>query len=110
MAIKLVSHRQNAILFNNYLVILQSDISGDEREVSQLELETWCNENSIASCIETSAKNASNVQEAFKLAVQHWLKAEMRADKYESNYNDTIDLSRKNVDNRNSCCLGSSEE
>lgn len=75
-----------------------------------MELETWCNENSIASCIETSAKNASNVQEAFKLAVHHWLKAEIRADKNECIYNDTIDLARKNMDNRSSCCLGSSDE
>lgn len=85
-------------------------MSNEEREVSQLEMETWCNENMIASCIETSAKTASNVQEAFKLAVQHWIKGEIRADKIESTYNDTIDLSRKNGENRNSCCLGSSDD
>lgn len=85
-------------------------MSSEEREVSQLEMETWCNENSISSCIETSAKTASNVQEAFRMAVQHWIKGEIRADKIESTYNDTIDLSRKNAENRSSCCIGTSEE
>lgn len=82
----------------------------EEREVSQLELETWCNENGIASCIETSAKNANNVHEAFKIAVQHWMKAESRADKNDCVYNDTVDLTKKQHDNRSSCCSGNTDE
>ncbi|XP_050303132.1 ras-related protein Rab-9A isoform X2 [Anthonomus grandis grandis] len=52
----------------------KSDVPVEEREVSQLEMDGNGNgnENGITSCIETSAKNASNVQEAFKLAVKHW--------------------------------------
>ncbi|KAF2902283.1 hypothetical protein ILUMI_03904 [Ignelater luminosus] len=88
----------------------KSDISNEEREVSQLELETWCNENGIASCIETSAKNASNVQEAFKMAVQHWLRAESRADRNDCTYSDTVDLNKKQSDNRSSCCAGATDE
>ncbi|XP_076258119.1 RAS oncogene family member Rab9 isoform X2 [Rhynchophorus ferrugineus] len=84
----------------------KSDVIAEEREVSQLEMETWCNENGITSCIETSAKNASNVQEAFKMAVQHWL----RADKNETDINDTVDLTKKSGDNRMSCCVGSSDD
>ncbi|KAL1509417.1 hypothetical protein ABEB36_004160 [Hypothenemus hampei] len=86
----------------------KSDVPREEREVSQLEMETWCNENGITSCIETSAKNASNVQEAFKMAVQHWLRLESRADKNETATNDTVDLSKKYGDNRMSCCVGGS--
>lgn len=82
----------------------------EDREVSHLELETWCNENGIASGIETSAKNASNVQEAFKIAVQHWIKAESRADKNDCVYNDTVDLRKRQTDNRSSCCISSSED
>lgn len=88
----------------------KSDVTVEEREVSQLELETWCNENSIASCIETSAKNASNVQEAFKLAVQHWLRAESRADRTDCTYSDTVDLSKKQSDGRSSCCTGANDD
>ncbi|KRT85545.1 ADP ribosylation factor [Oryctes borbonicus] len=88
----------------------KSDVSSDEREVSQIELESWCNENGICNCIETSAKNASNVQEAFKMAVQYWLKAESRADKNEYTCNDTIDLTKKSGEGRSSCCIGAATE
>lgn len=91
-------------------LFLQSDVPTESREVSQLEMETWCNENNIASGIETSAKNASNVQDAFRIAVQHWLKSENRADRNDCNYNDTVDLSRKHNENRNSCCVGSDDQ
>lgn len=73
-------------------------------------METWCNENGITSSIETSAKNASNVQEAFKLAVQYWLRLESRADKTDSIINDTVDLTKKHSDNRMSCCIGTGDE
>ncbi|XP_030756250.1 ras-related protein Rab-9A [Sitophilus oryzae] len=88
----------------------KSDVPTEEREVSPLEMETWCNDNGITSCIETSAKSASNVQEAFKMAVQHWLKLESRADKSETVINDTVDLSKKQTENRTSCCIGSSDD
>lgn len=88
----------------------KSDVPAEEREVSQLELETWCNENSITSFIETSAKTANNVQEAFKMAVQHWLKLESRADKIDAVVNDTVDLRKRQSENRTSCCIGSSDE
>lgn len=94
----------------NKIFVFQSDVLSNDREVSLVELETWCNENGIASYIETSAKNASNVQEGFRMAVQHWLKLESKAEKTECTYNDTIDLTKKNSDTRSSCCLGSGEE
>lgn len=89
----------------------QSDVLKKDREVSQLEMETWCNENSIACCVETSAKNASNVQEAFHMAVQHWLRMEKTAEKESCICDDTVDLRRtKPAETRTSCCLGTSEE
>lgn len=89
----------------------KSDIRSNEREVSRVEMETWCYENSIACCIETSARNASNVQEAFHLAVQHWLRMEKCAEKDACICDDTVDLRRtRPTENRNSCCLGTAEE
>ncbi|VEN56849.1 unnamed protein product [Callosobruchus maculatus] len=73
-------------------------------------MEMWCNENSITSCIETSAKNASNVQEAFKMAVQHWLRLETRADRNESPINDTVDLTKNSSSSRVSCCMATGDE
>ncbi|XP_050508192.1 ras-related protein Rab-9A isoform X1 [Diabrotica virgifera virgifera] len=102
--------RENA-QFPFIVVGNKSDVPTEEREVSQLEMETWCNENSITSSIETSAKNANNVQEAFKMAVQYWLRLESRADKIDTVMNDTVDLRKKNTENnRSSCCIGSGDE
>ncbi|XP_044761857.1 ras-related protein Rab-9A [Coccinella septempunctata] len=84
----------------------KSDISGAQREVSETERETWCNENNITASIETSAKDASNVHEAFRLAVQQWIKLEMRADRSETPYNDTVDLKQRQSGSRTSCCSG----
>ncbi|CAG9815818.1 unnamed protein product [Phaedon cochleariae] len=88
----------------------KSDVVPEEREVPLLEMETWCNDNSITSYIETSAKNASNVQEAFKMAVQHWLRLESRADKNDPVIDDTVDLTKKHSDSRSSCCIGAGDE
>ncbi|XP_044262728.1 ras-related protein Rab-9A [Tribolium madens] len=88
----------------------KSDVEQNEREVSQIEMETWCTENGISACIETSAKSASNVHEAFAIAVQHWLKLETRADKNDCIYADTVDLTKKQSENRTSCCINTSDE
>ncbi|ENN72652.1 ras-related protein Rab-9A [Dendroctonus ponderosae] len=98
----------NAIPF--IVVGNKSDVSSEHREVSMLEMETWCNENHITSCIETSAKNASNVQEAFRMAVQHWIRLESRADKNQTIVNDTVNLSKNQSDVKTSCCGGSGDE
>lgn len=74
-------------------------------------METWCNGNSIACCIETSARNASNVNEAFHMAVQHWLRMEKSAEREACLCDDTVDLTRtRPPENRSSCCLGAADE
>nr|CAH7766214.1 unnamed protein product [Callosobruchus chinensis] len=103
-------YRGSDICMLTYAVDDRSDVTSEEREVTQLEMEMWCNENSITSCIETSAKNASNVQEAFKMAVQHWLRLETRADRNESPINDTVDLTKNNTSSRVSCCMATGDE
>lgn len=49
---------------------LQSDVSSKDREVSHDQLKQWCDDNKIATYIETSAKSDNNVMEAFSMAVQ----------------------------------------
>lgn len=43
------------------------------------------------------------------MAVQHWLKLESRADKNEPIIKDTVDLTKKQPDNRISCCAGTGD-
>lgn len=82
----------------------KSDVPQQEREVSELEMENWCRENSISAFIETSAKNASNVQEAFNIAVRHWIRFETKADRNDPLYQDTIDLTKKQTNHKSACC------
>lgn len=51
-------------------ILLQSDVSSKDREVTHDQLKQWCDDNKIATYIETSAKNDNNVVEAFSMAVQ----------------------------------------
>lgn len=81
----------------------KSDMASIDRQVSQLEMETWCNDNNIASCLEASAKNASNVQEAFQIAVKYWAKVESRHDRDRASLDDTVDLTEKYGTSK-SCC------
>ncbi|XP_045452017.1 ras-related protein Rab-9A [Melitaea cinxia] len=59
----------------------KSDVSSKDREVSYDQLKRWCEENKIATYLETSAKTNSNVLEAFSLAVQRWADLEQKAEK-----------------------------
>ncbi|XP_028164737.1 ras-related protein Rab-9B isoform X1 [Ostrinia furnacalis] len=59
----------------------KSDVSSKDREVSHDQLKQWCDDNKIATYIETSAKNDNNVVEAFSLAVQRWVELEQKAEK-----------------------------
>lgn len=109
--IKQVHKNINIVKCTSFVFKLQSDVEAKEREVTKMQLETWCAKNHVASCIETSAKNASNVQEAFHMAVEHWMKAERCADRQAENaeLNDTVDLRKVNLDTRSSCCARNSE-
>ncbi|CAG9575519.1 unnamed protein product [Danaus chrysippus] len=51
----------------------KSDVSSKDREVSYEQLKQWCEENKIATYLETSAKTDNNVLEAFSLSVQRYL-------------------------------------
>lgn len=70
------------------------------------ELKQWCDSFQIHSHIETSSKTATNVNDAFTLAVRQWKHMERIAE-IELKQNDTIDLTRtiRLAQNR-FCCTG----
>lgn len=71
-------------------------------------MQVWCNSLDIKSNIETSSKTATNVTEAFVLAVRQWKQMERLAE-IDLKQENTIHLSNKIrlVQNR-FCCAGSS--
>lgn len=70
------------------------------------ELKQWCDTYQIRSHIETSSKTATNVNDAFILAVRQWKHMERIAE-IELKQNDTIDLTKtiRLAQNR-FCCTG----
>lgn len=73
------------------------------KQVSREEAETWCKENGNLPLVETSAKTAINVQEAFEAAVASWVKLEAKIER--PIVTDTVDLSKQQSPQRTSCCM-----
>ena len=75
----------------------------ESREVSENEAKDWCKENGDLPYIETSAKNAINVNSAFSTAVDIWLNLEEALDR-SGNYGEgTIKLNRFDTKRLNCC-------
>lgn len=69
------------------------DVGDEERVVDPSQAAEWCRLNGGPPYVETSAKDATNVTEAFKVAVENWLLME---DKMEQPYlGDTVQLTDK---------------
>lgn len=66
----------------------------------------WCQENGALPHVETSAKEAINVEEAFIMAVKAWSSLEAKQERLYST--DTVDLSKHDnkTNNKSNCCLG----
>lgn len=82
----------------------------DRRQVTAEEVAAWCKEYNIASFIETSAKQAVNITEAFSEAVRQW-KVLDRIAASELRAGDTIDLMQRPITigaspKHSSCCGG----
>lgn len=98
---------------NFNLILFQSDLGKtDRRQVTAEEVVAWCKEYNIASFIETSAKQAVNITEAFSEAVRQW-KVLDRIATSELRAGDTIDLMQRPITigasaSRSSNCCGSS--
>lgn len=93
-----------------FLVVANKlDLANAKREIDEEEARMWCVESGKLPYIETSAKDATNVEAAFSLAVERWLKFEESLEKVGGSYlGDTVDLRKQSTQqSRSSCCLGS---
>lgn len=74
------------------------------------EVRAWCKEYNVASFIETSAKQAVNIIEAFTLGVRQWRSLDRISHRELMDHGDTIDLMQRPIaigasPTRSSCCL-----
>lgn len=82
------------------------DLANENREVITADVRAWCEKNGQIPMIETSAKDAINVDMAFSLAVERWNKLEEFLERSNDYCANTVDLSKhiakENVKKR--CC------
>ncbi|KAK2586350.1 hypothetical protein KPH14_010642 [Odynerus spinipes] len=79
------------------------DVSESEKQVTTEEARAWCAENGDPPLVETSAKDATNVEAAFAAAVAAWARLEARLER--PLVEDTVDLSKQQSPQRSSCCM-----
>ncbi|GAB1864712.1 Ras-related protein Rab-9A [Camponotus japonicus] len=79
------------------------DVAESEKQVSTEEAQAWCLENGNPPLVETSAKDATNVEAAFGAAVDVWARLEARLER--PLIEDTVDLSKQQSPHRSSCCM-----
>lgn len=86
---------------------MQIDVPESNRQVSYEEAKAWCVENGNPPLVETSAKDATNVEEAFGAAVAAWTRLDARLDR--PIVEDTVDLSKQQPVQRSGCCMSTSD-
>ncbi|ALC39973.1 Rab9 [Drosophila busckii] len=85
----------------------KNDLREDKRQVQFEEVQQWCTDYSIAANIETSSKTATNVTEAFVLALRQWKQLECVVEAEQRQHGDTIDLTSPiRLMQRRQCCTG----
>lgn len=89
-------------------VFFQVDIAESEKQISTEEALAWCAENGDLPLVETSAKDATNVEAAFGAAVGAWTKLEAKLERPQ--IEDTVDLSKQQSTSRSSCCMSLSSD
>ncbi|KAL0275896.1 UNVERIFIED_CONTAM: hypothetical protein PYX00_003616 [Menopon gallinae] len=82
----------------------KTDKPEESRKVTMEDVTAWCKENGDIPNIETSAKDAINVEEAFTMAVKAWASLEEKQEKIYST--DTVNLNSHNSvgASRSGCC------
>lgn len=100
---------KDADTFPFVLIGNKSDL--ENHEVRQEQVEGWCAANGNMKCFETSAKNSSNVEQAFIASVERWLTHEQTLDKQSksgANYNTSVNLGKRGSTSKQSaeksCC------
>ncbi|XP_023160604.2 ras-related protein Rab-9B [Drosophila hydei] len=85
----------------------KNDIRPERRQVGYEDAQQWCTEHGISSHIETSSKTATNVTDAFVLALRQWKTMERVAEAEQRQHGDTIDLTQPiRLMQRRQCCTG----
>ena len=70
------------------------------------EATSWCEENGSLPYVETSAKDAINVDKAFNMAVNIWSKLEELMDKQAVYEENVVKLRDQPSNSRTGCCTG----
>ncbi|XP_002057667.3 ras-related protein Rab-9B [Drosophila virilis] len=85
----------------------KNDLRPEKRQVSYEDVQQWCTEYGIGAHIETSSKTATNVSDAFVLALRQWRRMECVAEAEQRQLGDTIDLTQPiQLMHRRQCCTG----
>lgn len=75
--------------------------------MSYEDVQQWCTEHGIGAHIETSSKTATNVSDAFVLALRQWRRMECVAEAEQRQLGDTIDLTQPiRLMQGRQCCTG----
>jgi len=93
---------QGETMFPFIIVGNKVDVPESEKIISTEEAKAWCLENGNLPLVETSAKNATNVETAFGAAVAAWAKLEARMEN--PLVEDIVDLSKQQTSHRH-CCM-----
>ncbi|KAL5280192.1 RAB9B family protein [Megaselia abdita] len=86
----------------------KADIAPSQRDTTSDQINEWCEDNKITNYIETSSKTATNVTEAFSMAVKQWKKLEKQTERELRDQGDTIDLTKGVTIPQNRLCCSTS--
>ena len=90
---------------NNFpFVIIGNKIDVENRCVSEDEAKEWCSNNGQAPYFETSAKDSTNVESAFKAAIQRLKELEDVIEMKPHTTGNTVDLRKKAKSQNSNCC------
>lgn len=85
-------------------IVVANKVDIEGREVSEEEARVWCKENGDMPYIETSARDAINVDSAFSTAVDIWISLEEAMDRLGTYGEGTIKLNRFQNKKTTYCC------
>ncbi|XP_065834137.1 ras-related protein Rab-9A-like [Oscarella lobularis] len=84
------------------IVVLGNKVDLPNRQVSHEEAAIWCRHNHNSPYFETSAKDAINVDDAFRMAVKLLVKNQQHLD-VKGGFSDTVNLDKKETNHSCSC-------
>lgn len=85
-------------------VVIGNKSDLESRAVSSKRAQGWCQSKNNIPYFETSAKEATNVDQAFQTVAKNGLQQDSEVDIYNSDFPDRIDLNRLNAGPRNEGC------